>query len=64
MGFSPQVSASKKPMQVRFFSGANVGDLQKEINAWLAQTPQREIVDVRQSVGQGQGILVSVWYID
>lgn len=62
MGFSPQVAPHKKPMQVHFFQNGKLADLERDINAWLAGAPHREIVDVRQSVGQS--IVVSVWYID
>ena len=49
-------------MQVRFFRSANIDELQRQLNTWLAEQPNREIVEVRQSAGDE--ILISVWYIE
>jgi hypothetical protein len=60
-GFTPRVPPSKQAMQVRFFRSADIAELQRQLNAWLAEQPDREIVEVRQSAGAE--ILISVWYI-
>lgn len=62
VGFTPYVAPSRKAMQVRFFLSAKPEELQRDVNAWLAEHPNREIVDVRQSLGNF--ILISVWYIE
>lgn len=57
-------------MQVRFFRGRTPQALEEEINAWLAERREREIVEIRQSVWNERGVqggdelIVSVWYID
>ena len=61
-GFAPQVSASKKAMQVRFFHNQSLEELQRQVNDWLAEQPHREIAEIKQSVGQA--ILISIWYMD
>jgi hypothetical protein len=66
----PHVSGAAKPMQVRFFQERSLDALERTINAWLAQNPQREIVEIRQSVvaeGMTRGdreFIVSLWYIE
>lgn len=60
-GFMPNVPVSSQAMQVRFFRSADIAELQRQLNAWLAEKPDREIVEVRQSAGAE--ILISVWYI-
>ncbi|MGH7502258.1 MAG: hypothetical protein ACREL7_10930 [Longimicrobiales bacterium] len=68
IGHFPRVPADRKPMQVRFFQEGDIADLETAINHWLAVSPRREIVDIRQSVlstqAGGRELLVSVWYID
>lgn len=61
-GFTPNVPPASQAMQVRFFRSANIDELQRQLNAWLAEEPDREIVEVRQSAGAE--ILISVWYIE
>lgn len=57
-------------MQVRFFRESSTRALEEEINAWLAERREREIVEIRQSVWNERGaqggdeLIVSVWYID
>jgi hypothetical protein len=55
-------------MQVRFFAEPDLAALETAINGWLAQSPRREIVDVRQSIlpgpDGGRELIVSIWYIE
>lgn len=56
----------RSTMQVRFFRGPASDELERRINDFLAERPEREIVDVRQSVASGGGdpeVLVSVWFV-
>lgn len=62
--------SGRATMQVRFFRNRDLAALQQEINVWLGDRPDREIVEVAQSVRQpsegGAGtdeLIVSVWYV-
>ncbi len=66
----PSHSGAGRAMQVKFFNERGLEALEKSVNAWLGARPQREIVEVRQSVIPGSGgagdreIILSVWYLD
>ena len=67
----PPVVPVRETMQVRFFHDRNLEALERAINQWLAERPNREIVEIRQSVatdpagrGGDREVLVSIWYIE
>jgi hypothetical protein len=68
IGPMPRVPVQRNPMQVRIFQEADIADLEAAVNAWLAVSPRREIVEVHQSVlttpAGGRELIVSVWYVD
>jgi hypothetical protein len=55
-------------MQVRFFQGPDIAELETAINAWLTKHPRCEIIEVCQTgvpvVGSAPDLIVSVWYIE
>jgi len=68
---TPPRVALRAPMRVRFFHERSLDALEGQINEWLAERPDREIVEIRQSVAidAGRGmvdreLIVSVWYIE
>jgi hypothetical protein len=67
-GQFPRVPADRHPMQVRFFQEPSIADLETAINNWLAVSPRREIVEIRQSVlalpTGARELILSIWYID
>lgn len=67
-GFTPRVSSARKPMRVRFFHDRDLSALESVLNEWLAERPDREIAEIRQSVSTdpdgGSHFVVSVWYIE
>lgn len=69
MGFAPSsTQSSARPMQVRFFQGPDIADLETAINAWLSKHPRCEIIEVCQTgvpvAGSAPDLIVSVWYIE
>ena len=59
--------SGRATMKVRFFRDEELDGLQEEINRWLGERPDREIVEIRQSVvpaAEAREFVVSVWYVE